>query len=627
MVRWLEANGYHVSYFTGVDSDRRGNLIRNHKMFLAMGHDEYWSDAQRANVEAARNAGVHLAFFSGNEVYWKTRWENSIDGSGTPYRTLVCYKETHNYPNNPDPTAFWTGTWRDPRNSPPKDGGRPENALTGTLFTVNDGATTSIEVPAEDGKMRFWRNTSIANLAAGTKATLPFGTLGYEWDEDIDNGFRPAGLIRLLTTTVLGAPVLTDYGSTFGSGTATHSLTLYKHSSGALVFGAGTVQWSWGLDSNHDRTVTPTDSSMQQATINLFADMGMQPATLQPGLVTATASTDTTPPTSTITAPAASSTVPPGNVVTITGTASDAGGGIVGGVEVSVDGGTSWRRASGRANWTYDWTVPSATGSVTIRSRAADDSGNLEAPGAGITVTVGSGSDTTPSAVADTFLFRANIPRTVNYAGPLNLGVLANDTPTNQPLAAVAVGTLPTGVTLASTGVVTVNRSANTTFNYRAKNGILLSQPTTGAPVTLRLDAAPTTAGDNCNYDRSANTVTQPTRCTVTGTRVVRMNVVLNDTDTNVTTNIPTDGVGKTVVPSTMVITVAGAGVTVNANAACGQGALGTGTNATIVNNCDGTLTVTMSATNTSNITYSYRVSDDLGAQSGDRPVTLSSVQ
>ena len=64
-------------------------------MFLSVGHDEYWSGGQRANVEAARDAGVNLAFFSGNEVFWKTRWENSIDGSGTAYRTLVCYKETH----------------------------------------------------------------------------------------------------------------------------------------------------------------------------------------------------------------------------------------------------------------------------------------------------------------------------------------------------------------------------------------------------------------------------------------------------------------------------------------------------------------------------------------------------
>ena len=51
--------------------------------------------SQRANVEAARDAGVNLAFFSGNEIFWKTRWENSIDGSGTDHRTLVCYKETH----------------------------------------------------------------------------------------------------------------------------------------------------------------------------------------------------------------------------------------------------------------------------------------------------------------------------------------------------------------------------------------------------------------------------------------------------------------------------------------------------------------------------------------------------
>ena len=50
---------------------------------MSAGHDEYWSGQQRANVEAARDAGVNLAFFSGNEVFWKTRWEPSIDGSNT----------------------------------------------------------------------------------------------------------------------------------------------------------------------------------------------------------------------------------------------------------------------------------------------------------------------------------------------------------------------------------------------------------------------------------------------------------------------------------------------------------------------------------------------------------------
>ncbi|WP_236147190.1 DUF4082 domain-containing protein [Scytonema millei] len=386
MVRWLEANGYNVSYFTGVDSDRYGSLIRNHKIFLSVGHDEYWSAGQRANVEAARDRGVNLAFFSGNEVYWKTRWENAIDGSGTSYRTLVAYKETVANAKIDPQAGIWTGTWRDPRFSPPADGGRPENALTGTLFTVNDGATTAIKVPEADGKMRLWRNTSVATLAPGSTATLSDRTLGYEWDEDIDNGFRPAGLIRLSTTTVNNAPVLQDYGSRFGRATATHHLTLYKHNSGALVFGAGTVQWSWGLDGNHDRGSSVPDVRMQQATVNLFADMGVQPHTLQTGLVPATASTDITAPTSTISSlPAVS--VQAGNAVTISGTASDIGG-VVGGVEVSVDGGTTWHPATGRTNWSYTWT-PQATGSVTVKSRAIDDSGNLETAGATTTVTVG----------------------------------------------------------------------------------------------------------------------------------------------------------------------------------------------------------------------------------------------
>src|SRR5690606_35633477 len=93
MLRFLERNGYDVSYMANVDAAREGSLIQNHKVFLSVGHYEYWSKEQRDAVEAARNAGVHLAFFSGNEVYWKTRWENSADGSNTPFRTLVCYKE------------------------------------------------------------------------------------------------------------------------------------------------------------------------------------------------------------------------------------------------------------------------------------------------------------------------------------------------------------------------------------------------------------------------------------------------------------------------------------------------------------------------------------------------------
>jgi hypothetical protein len=417
MVRWLEANGYDMSYTTGVDMDRAGGLLMNHRVFLSVGHDEYWSGAQRSHVEAARNAGVNLAFFSGNEIFWKTRWEPSMDGSGTAHRTLVNYKETLANAKI-DPTTTWTGTWRDPRFSAPPEGGRPENALSGTIFMVNSGATTAIQVPAADGKLRFWRNTAVANLAPGTTTTLAGETLGYEWDVDADNGVRPAGLMRLSSTTVNNAPVLQDFGSTYAPGTATHALTLYKHSSGARVFGAGTVQWAWGLDATHDRSGTPSDVRMQQATVNLLADMAVQPASLQAGLQAAAASTDSTPPTSLITTPAAGASVTAGAAVTITGTASDGGGGVVGGVEVSVDGGATWRAATGRGTWTYLWR-PSAAGPVLIKTRAVDDSGNLEVPGAGISVTAA------PNVCPCTIWPASTVPAVAadSDTGSVNLGV------------------------------------------------------------------------------------------------------------------------------------------------------------------------------------------------------------
>src|SRR5207248_3723209 len=171
-----------------------------------------------------------------------------------------------------------------------------------------------------------------------------------------DNGFRPAGLMTMSATTFTTQTHVTSaWGTNEAPGTGTHKITLYRAAGGALVFSAGTIQWSWGLDGTHNDTPTTPDASMRQATVNLLADMGVQPGSLQPGLVAATASTDTTAPTSAITSPAAGTTVQTGTPVTITGTASDSGGGIVGGVEVSVDGGATWHPAAGRSSWSYTW--------------------------------------------------------------------------------------------------------------------------------------------------------------------------------------------------------------------------------------------------------------------------------
>lgn len=430
MIRWLERNGYDVSYFTDVDSDRFGSEIQEHKVFMSVGHDEYWSAGQRNNVEAARNAGVNLAFFSGNEVYWKTRWEPSIDSSASAYRTLVTYKEgtagEFTCGSKCDPAPVWTGLWR---SGAAYDAGRPENGLTGQISWYE--LTSSIEVPAADGKLRFWRNTSVATLQPGQVATLPSGMLGYEWNYE-QSEFAASN-----------APGRFTVSSTTRDG-RTHKLSLYRHSSGALVFGAGTVQWAWGLDSVHDRGSAAADSRVQQATVNLLADMGVQPASLQAGLAQATASTDTTRPASTITSPSNGASIPAGSAVTISGSATDVGG-VVAGVEISVDGGSTWQAATGRASWSFSWTTPSS-GTINIKSRAVDDSGNIEQPTAGVSITIGSGppsgscpcslwssstvpakiTENDPSAVELGVKFRANVNGQITgirfYKGPQNTG-------------------------------------------------------------------------------------------------------------------------------------------------------------------------------------------------------------
>ncbi|SEB56722.1 Ig-like domain-containing protein [Nocardioides exalbidus] len=377
LVRFLERNGYDVSYMAGVDTDRRGNLIKNHKTFISMGHDEYWSGAQRANITAARDAGVNLQFLAGNEGYWRTRYESSADSSHTAYRTLVSYKETWSDAKI-DPTAEWTGTWRDPRfASRANGGGSPENELIGTAYMVNF-SDLALTVRQDEGKLRLWRNTGLASMT-GPSTTLAPHTVGYESNEPLDNGFGPPGLIKLSTTTGAVPEYLRDFGKTVTPGTTTHNLTLYKAPSGALVFSAGSVQWVWGLDATHDSEYRDAvaDTRMQQAQVNLLADMGAQPTTLMTGLAAASKSTDTAGPTVAITSPAAGAAQKNGDRVTVTGTASDAAGRVAG-VEVSTDGGTTWRAATGTTSWTHTF-VQQGRGSTAILVRGVDDSANVGA--------------------------------------------------------------------------------------------------------------------------------------------------------------------------------------------------------------------------------------------------------
>src|SRR6516225_1628336 len=395
-IYWLEQNGYNVSYISGIDAATNAGLLRNTKAYIDVGHDEYWSQSQFANVKAAADAGIDLAFLSGNQIYWDTALAPSFDSSHTANRTVVEYKD------------IWSGTQLDPNGTsnggaglfrdPVYGPGTPENSLSGTIFTV-DGTVgrplDNISIPAIMSQLRFWRNTSIASGNGGTLT----GLLGFEWDSDLDNGFRPTGLIDLSSTTENVGTLLLDNGLTDGPGTATHSLTLYRDTtSGALVFGAGTVMWSWGLSNQYapfNGLTAPVSAAVQQSMVNLFADMGVQPGTLQASLVLAQASSDHTSPTAVITSPSGGTNVIQGQTVTITGTASDVGGSVAV-IEVSTDGGATWHPAAGTTNWSYTWQA-AGPGTDVIEARAIDDSANLQLSPATVSVNVTGSS--TPSSL------------------------------------------------------------------------------------------------------------------------------------------------------------------------------------------------------------------------------------
>ena len=274
------------------------NLIKNHKTFLSVGHDEYWSGAQRANVESARDAGVNLMFLSGNEMYWKTRYEPSAD----------C--EPHVVPH------AWSATrrpGRTPRSTPHRNGPAPgvtrgsrPRAAAAACRRTGSPARPTCPTTATCRSRSAQPRASCASGAAPASATMASGsaqlaphTVGYESNEDLDNGARPPGLVRLSTTVGPVPEYLQDYGNTVEAGTTTHNVTQYRAASGALVFSAGSVQWTWGLDETHDSPFAsePADLRMKQAQVNLLADMSAQPATLDSQLTPATKSTDTAGPT------------------------------------------------------------------------------------------------------------------------------------------------------------------------------------------------------------------------------------------------------------------------------------------------------------------------------------------
>jgi hypothetical protein len=256
LIHFLEKNGYDATYTTSVDVDRDPSTLQGHRAFISAGHDEYWTRTMREAVEQARDAGLNLAFFGGNDVYWQARYEP--DGDGSPRRVLVVYRRADLDPLAATAPADATVRFVDPPLS------WPQNTLTGTNFGGLIEAPWGLPwVVAPTAPAWMLRGTG---LEPGD--SVP-GLTGNECDSVPAAGPQPPGL-----TVVAASPMTTKDGADI-----TCNSTYYRTSSGSAVFNAGTISWTASLDSfgYHNPGQHP-DSHIVRLVMNLLASFGAKPA-------------------------------------------------------------------------------------------------------------------------------------------------------------------------------------------------------------------------------------------------------------------------------------------------------------------------------------------------------------
>lgn len=282
-VRWLEREGFDVKYVSNADVHADALHLRGAKAFLSVGHDEYWSAQMRDHVEAARDAGTHLGFFS----------SDTID-------SVIRFKadDSHSFSPTIAHAPFSKDEWADKPvdlSKPPHD--NPSDTLTGTHYVgwcaashpdctqSGDGQPFARLTEADDFTLTDVAHAVLRDVHSHVLAKV----LGYEY-EGIFGGTAalPFQLVVLASNRSIkptqGQPVM----------------VAYQTDRGAKVFNAGSMHWAHALDAwagkhafrrsagngcTAEDCFAHENRAAQQLTLNVLRDFGAQPATPTPRLV------------------------------------------------------------------------------------------------------------------------------------------------------------------------------------------------------------------------------------------------------------------------------------------------------------------------------------------------------
>ena len=214
LIRWLEREGVEVAYQTDVDTHRNPASLTGPNLLISAGHDEYWTREIRDAFDDALQRGVSLAFMGAKTCHWQVRYEDAE-------RTIVAYRHSEADPE-PDATLK-TVRFRDLEPS------RAERQLIGQQY---EGGITE---PPDSLDYRFTTGFAIDQWASGVELDpdRPLARLvGYQWDT-FDERHVPPSCVRVMRCADSDVPA---------------DCIRWTAPSGAGVFSAGSLQFSWGLD-------------------------------------------------------------------------------------------------------------------------------------------------------------------------------------------------------------------------------------------------------------------------------------------------------------------------------------------------------------------------------------------
>ncbi len=244
MISMMESHGLDVSYTTDVNLSEDPALVEQHRTFVSLGHDEYYSLAMFQGLTTARNDGVSLIFLGANAVYRHIRLNSTPLG---PDRLEIDYKSATADPlyghDNADVTPW---AWRDPPNN------APESALLGEMWQCNPVRADMVITDPSN-----W----VFDGSGLTQGSHIAGIVGPEYDH-----FSPA-VPNPGDVTVLAASPVDCSGRH-----STADMTYYSAPSGAGVWDTGTIDWVGQVMSGCSTCAPP--NPVTRITDNVLAAFG-----------------------------------------------------------------------------------------------------------------------------------------------------------------------------------------------------------------------------------------------------------------------------------------------------------------------------------------------------------------